>query len=501
MNNRFVLTIAIGSVLAALTGNAFAQTTTATTQPAETKRLGTDNHAVDGAAVKFAVTPAAIYKSATESLVVVQFTWASEVRKLELSCAGIVINNDGVIMASLAAFNPQFPDEQLVDFKVIIPHDDRDHEEFDAEFLGRDERWGVAYVKVKPVADKEMPAWKPLAFTDAKVDVGETVYSVGMLPKAGGYKTYLATGTVAAHIPEAVPTVLTMGALAPVQSPVFNAEGKAIGLVSSTAGQTPYLSTGQREMDDRSQLIAITNPPRFWVASKEFTPGLTDLPKAGEPVKLSYLGVRDMKGLTKDVAEYYGLSNQPAIQLGDVVPGTPAAKAGLKRGSIVTKFNGKPLERGSEPDDLPGILARDLIRAKPGEKVTLTILPGRDQPTQDITVELAERPERANVAKRYFAEDLGFGVRALVFDDTYERKLAEDEKGVVITIVRPQSAAANARLEGDELITQMNGQPVTDLEQFQTAYDTFRKETPKEAVVFVVKRDGREDTVRIEPPQ
>jgi S1-C subfamily serine protease len=441
-------------------------------------------------------TPAAIYRSATESLVVVQFTWASEVRKLELSTAGIVVDKDGLVMASLAAFNPQFPDEQLVDFKIILPHDDRDQEEIEAQFLGRDERWGVAYVRAKDKRD-----WRPLAFTDAEVEIGQTVYSVGMLPKGGGYKSYLATGTVAAHVREAVPHVLTMGALAPVQSPVFDAQGKAIGLVSATAGQTPYLSTGQKELDDRSQLIAITNPPRFWVPASEFTPGLVDLPRAGEPLKLSFLGVREMKGLAKDVAEYYGLKNQPAIQLGDIVPGTPAAEAGLKRGAIITKLNGKALERGSNPDDLPGIVARQLIRMKPGDNVTLTILPGREQPTQDVTVTLGERPKRANTAKRYYAEDLGFGVRELVFDDVYERKLAEGEKGVALTIVRPQSAAANARLEGNEMITQLNGKPVTDLATFQADYETFRKDKPKEAVVLVVKRDGREDTVRIEPPQ
>lgn len=486
-----VRTTVIGS-LALLTAlasvpTALAQATAATTQPIATSAP---------TATPAPVTPASIYESATESLVVVQFTWASEVRKLELSAAGIVVDKDGLVMASLAAFNPQFPDEQLVDFKIVIPHADRDQEELDAEFLGRDERWGVAYVRAKAKRD-----WKPLAFTDAQTEVGETVYSVGMLPRAGGYKTYLATGTVSAHIQEAVPAVLTLGALAPVQSPVFNAEGKAIGLVSSTAGQTPYLSTGQKDLDDRSQLIAITNPPRFWVPSSEFTPGLTDLPKAGEPLKLSFLGVREMKGLARDVAEYYGLANQPAIQLGDIVPGTPAAEAGLKRGAIITKFNGKPLERGSETDDLPGILARTLMRAKVGEKVTLTILPGREQPTQDVTVTLGERPKRANTAKRYYAEDLGFGVRELVFDDVYERKLATDEKGVAMTIVRPQSAAANAQLGGDEMITQLNGKPVTDLATFRADYETFRKDKPKEAVVLVVKREGREDTVRIEPPQ
>jgi S1-C subfamily serine protease len=437
-----------------------------------------------------------IHDQVSESLVVVQFTWASEVRKLELSAAGVVVGADGLIMASLASFNPQFPDEQLTDFKIIIPHADRDEEEVEAEFAGRDERYGVAYVRATGKHD-----WKPLKFQSQEPKVGDTVLSVGLLPKAGGFRSYLTRGMVSARLPDATPQFLVLDALAPLQSPVLNEKGEAIGIVSSMPGQPPYLSMGQREYDERSQLTSIQNPPRFFVPASEFLPSIAEAPKVGEPIKLSFMGVRDMKGLTKDVAEYYNIANQPAIQLGDVIPGTPAAEAGLKRGAIITKLNGKPLERGSSVEDLPGIFARNLSRTDVGEKVTLTVLPGRDEPTKDVVVTMAERPKRANLAERYYAEDLGFGVRELVFDDIYERQLKPEEKGVALTIVRPQSAAETARMQGNEMITQLNGKPVKDLETFKEVYEAFRKDKPKEAVVLVVKREGREDTVRIEPPQ
>jgi S1-C subfamily serine protease len=439
-----------------------------------------------------------VYADVATSLVVVRFTWASEIRKVELSTAAVVVGDDGLVATSITAFNPQFPDEQLTDFKIIVPHEDKDDEELDAEFVGHDERYGLAYIRAKGDARK----WTPVKFdATAKLSVGDDVVSVGMLPKGGGFKPYLATGTVGATIPDATPQVLVMGALAPAQSPVFNDKGVAVGLVSIAPGQPPYLSTGQKEMDDRTMLMAITNPPRFFMPAYDFAPSLADPPKPGEPLKLAYMGVREMKGLTKDVAEYYGLADKPALQLGDIVKGTPAFDAGLKRGAIVTQLDGKQLERGSDVEDLPGIFARTLSRKKVGDKVTLTILPGKDQTTTDVVVTLGERPKRANLAKRFYAEDLGFGVRELVFDDVYERKLAPDEKGVAVTIVRPQSAAQTSRMEGDEMITQLNGKPVTDLDTFKTDYEVFRKEKPKEAVVLVVKKEGREDTIRIEPPQ
>ena len=53
----------------------------------------------------------------------------------------------------------------------------------------------------------------------------------------------------------------------------------------------------------------------------------------------------------------------------------------------------------------------------------------------------------------------------------------------------------------NDLITEMNGDPVAGLEQFRKAYEAFRKERPRDAIVLVVLRDGSTQTIRIEPPQ
>jgi S1-C subfamily serine protease len=88
-----------------------------------------------------------------------------------------------------------------------------------------------------------------------------------------------------------------------------------------------------------------------------------------------------------------------------------------------------------------------------------------------------------------------------VFVDAYARRLPQDAKGVIVALMRRQSAAQSAKLEQEDLITQINGQPVESLEQFKEVYQAARKEKPKEAVVLVVRREGQDDTVRIEPPQ
>jgi len=68
--------------------------------------------------------------------------------------------------------------------------------------------------------------------------------------------------------------------------------------------------------------------------------------------------------------------------------------------------------------------------------------------------------------------------------------------------LRPQAAAQAAKLARNDLITQMNGKPVTDLDQFKKDYLQFRKDRPRDPVVLEVsKQDGREETINIEPPQ
>lgn len=463
-----------------------------------------------------------LYKQVTPSLVAVKFTWDNELGKRELTGSGVVVGADGLVMSTMAVFNQAIPDAQMTDFKIIIPNQAKDAEEIEAEFQGRDERTGVAFLRPKAKGDgkdaakksadadaekdddekkaeADKPAkarvWTPLKFEEVAVRIGEPILSVGLLPEAASFKTYFMEGQASASLRGEVPMVLVQGGLAAIGSPVFNVEGKAIGFVGPQQGQNAFLNDGPNAM------AAIINPPRFYVPTRDFRQSLEDPPVAGKPLALPWMGVPEMAGLKKDVAEVFGLVNQPAVQIAAVVADAPAAKAGLKQGDIVVKLNGEPLERGDEADELPGILRRKLLRMKSGSEVTLSVLRKPGEPAQDLKITLAEQPKRPNTAKRYFDEKLGFSVRELVFIDTYTRRLAADAKGVVVAVVRPQGAAETGKLQREDLITQLNGQPVGDLEQFQKDFEAARKAKPKEAVVLVVRREGREDTVRIEPPQ
>jgi serine protease Do len=435
-----------------------------------------------------------MYDAAKPSLVAVKYTWENELQSRELVAAGIVVSDDGLVMFPIGIVHPALvPDSQMKDFKIILPSDTEDESEIDAVFQGRDERTNMAFVRAK-----DPQKWKSISFVDVKPDIGDSVYSVGILPKASGYKAFVNTATVAALLRGPIRQILVDGALAGVGAPVFNSAGQGIGYVPMQGSLSPVLDNPEAPED----IPMVYNPAKTFVPSSDFLLSLQNPPTPDHPIEIPWFGCVQLKGLDKEFAEFVGLKNVPAVQIGDVVAGAPADRAGLKPLDIIIKMNGQPLERGDLPVELPEILARQISRMNVGDKVTFTVIHQKGDVPRDVTVTLEPRPIQPHQAHRFYAKDMGFVVRDVVFLDTYRRKLSPDTGGVVVALLRPQAAAEAAHLGAGDLVTQMNGKPVTDLDEFKKDYQDFRKNSSHDAVVLVVSQtDGKEQTINIEPPQ
>lgn len=436
-----------------------------------------------------AQSPRQLYQQITPSLVAVQLTWVSEAGKQELVGTGVIIRSDGLVLCSIGLVDPRIPDEQLTDFKIIVPRDDQDDEEYPATFLGRDERTNLAYVQATRPQN-----WPAVHFSSHPVQIGDRLYSIGMLPKTEGFHTYLMQTTAAVRLNGEIPHIMVTSGLGDIGSPVFDAQFQAIGIVNIQANQSPYLNI-------QNIFERIQSPPMFFVPAGDFIWSFDDLPVAGIPMKLPWVGVVQMAGLNKDVAEELGLKNRPAVEIGDVIPGAPADEAGLKPGDKIVEIDGRPLRRGDQPEELPSIIRRQILRMKVDQKVTFGIYQGPNQPLRQVAVTLQEQPRRSTLAKRFYAEDLGFTAREMVFYDTYLRRLRSDAKGVVVAFIKPSSAAATARLQVNDIIIDMNRKPVESLEQFEHDYREFRRSNPRQPLVLVVLHEGQTQTLRLEPPQ
>ena len=450
-------------------------------------------------------TEGGLYERIVPSLVAVQWTWTYEYGRMDFVAAGVVVRDDGLIAIPMQAADPGVPDVQMGDFKIIIPsREQHDEQEMEAVFQGRDERGDLAFVKPKETSGRK---WTPVKFEDVPVNIGDRVSSVGMLVKSSGYRPFLSGGIVGGTLRGELPTfVVTSGRLAAVGAPVFNDRGQAIGFVNAQPRTMHLLhATGGRDAEFFNNPLAALSilqfRPRLFVPAREFLMCINDPPTPEKQLEYPWVGAA-LTGVDKDLAEAFGLQDQAAIEVSDIVPNSPCDKAGLKTGMKIVKFDGQPLERGDTPGDISRRLTRRVQRLKPGTVVTLTVMSEKDKPPVELKMTLEKRPVRQNELPRYWAEDLGFSVRDITFHDTYTRKQPPDLKGVLVALIRPQSPAASARLENEQIIQSVNGVPVVNREQFRTEYEKLRAAKPKDAVVFVVlTQDGQTQTIRVEPPQ
>ncbi|HEY1922539.1 MAG TPA: hypothetical protein VGG44_07210, partial [Tepidisphaeraceae bacterium] len=174
-----------------------------------------------------AKTIRSMYDLVKPSLVAVKYTWTNELGSQELSAAGVIISDDGLVIIPIGIVTPAIiPDDQMHKFKIIVPSETGDETEIDATLQGRDERTSLAFVR----ADSPQK-WKSIKFVDAPPKIGDPLYSVGILPKGAGYKALITTAFMSTRLRGPIPQLLVAGQLAGVGAIVLDANAQAVGYV------------------------------------------------------------------------------------------------------------------------------------------------------------------------------------------------------------------------------------------------------------------------------
>ena len=205
--------------------------------------------------------------------------------------------------------------------------------------------------------------------------------------------------------------------------------------------------------------------------------------KNGKVVR-GYLGV-GAQDLTITLAESLGLDSRRGALIADVRPNSPAAKAGLKNGDVITAVNGQPVEDSNRLTFTIGAVA-------PGTKVDLAVL--RDGQRQNIKVTVADRAgiaaddslnqraENEEVAANDEGVLNGVAVDNLSPQLRQQLNLPARLKGAVITSVEADSAAAKAGLKQGDVILEINKQPV---------------HSAQDAVALSAKAEGKKTLLRL----
>jgi serine protease Do len=194
-----------------------------------------------------------------------------------------------------------------------------------------------------------------------------------------------------------------------------------------------------------------------------------------------YLGVY-IQDVTPSIAKQFGLNQNNGVLIGDVSADTPGARAGLKRGDIVTELNGEPVKDA-------GQLRLRISQTPPGTTVKLRTW--RDSKSQDVSVTLGELPPDKSAGGFQGEEGAGevlegVEVQELTPDIAQQLDLAPGTRGVVVASVDPASAAEAAGLERGDVIQEVNHKRVTNIQEYKQAM----KEAGNQPVLLLINQHG-----------
>ena len=191
-----------------------------------------------------------------------------------------------------------------------------------------------------------------------------------------------------------------------------------------------------------------------------------------------YLGVA-VQQVTPALARGLGVSAARGIVVGDVALDSPAARAGLRRGDVITAVDGKPIDDAGQ--------FRNLIAGSaPGTTRKLTIL--RDGQAQTLDVPLGDAPQRApaTAGRPGVPERPGLSVTDLTPEVARTLGLPSGLQSAVVTDVVPGSPAAEAGLRPGDVIQEVNRKPVRSAQEFAREVEQARGRD----VVVLVNRGG-----------
>jgi Do/DeqQ family serine protease len=164
-------------------------------------------------------------------------------------------------------------------------------------------------------------------------------------------------------------------------------------------------------------------------------------------VKRGLLGV-SMYTVTPDIAKSLGLKNTEGALVSQVVDGSPAEKAGIRTGDVITSVNGQPVKSNGELRNAIGML-------RVGDKVEVGLL--REGKPIHLTAIIADTAAGAPGP----AESIHKAFEGATLAD------APDEGGALVKNVEPGSAAAQSGLRNDDVIVGANRGKVTSVQQLR----------------------------------
>jgi Do/DeqQ family serine protease len=372
--------------------------------------------------------------------------------------SGVVVSPDGYILTN----------NHVVDGATDVKVSFSDKQEYPAKVVGTDKYVDIAVLKINKTGLTSVP------FADSsKAEVGDVVLAMG---EPFGLKGTVTMGIISATGRSLNGQIERFEDF--IQTDAAINRGNSGGALLDTRGNLVGINTAILSGDTGgNQGIGFAIPANL-------ARNIMDQILKNGKVTRGFMGIQPQE-VTPEMAKSFGLSGGNGVAIADVSAGSPAEKAGLKVGDVITAINGNTVEDVNS-------FRLAVAGFAPGTTVHLKVV--RDGKASELAVTLGEFNLEAEGGSRNPGQETpgggekgalkGVNVQALNSDLRQELQLPASATGVVITDVDPDSAAAQAGLDQGDIIVQVDRKPVTTVQEFNRMV---RESASKDSTLLLIR--------------
>ncbi len=376
-------------------------------------------------------------------------------RKLQAMGSGFIVTKDGYLFTNFHVVNNAT--------KIVVILSDK--RQFDAKVIGTDPETDIALIKINA---NNLPV---VAIGDSgDVQVGDLAVAIG--------NPFGLSGTYTSGIISAVGRPgMTSGFQRFIQTDTPINPGNSGGPLVNIKGQVIAINAAIQSQTGGYQGIGFAIPINI---AKNIANQIVDHGK----IVRGYLGITPT-ALDATTRKLLGISDNEGVMISKVEKGSPAEKAGLKKGDIITKVNNESV---NAPEDLQV----DIGSLKPGSMTKIEFY--RDKKKTEVDLKLEERPSEIARANQPSEESNSttngetFNFMGAVFVAPSDSILQQNgaDFGVMVSEVKDDSIFAGTLEEGSIVsgINQVDIKTLNDLKTFAS------KNKNTKSFTFLIVKDG-----------